>query len=192
MIISYSNQPFAAISYDTTTYADLSSYMSEQGHTLNRVDPEQDLDPDYQYINLVTQDFDLREHISQNLYDENHVRFSYVHPTSVIANGTRIGKGVFVYPLCSTYTNSTIENDVIVHGQSFIAHSVHIKDGTIFAPCVSVSGTTTIGRFCFVGINATVIDKIEVCDHAYIGAGAVVINNITNPGKYVGVPAKQI
>ena len=43
-----------------------------------------------------------------------------------------------------------------------------------------------------IGIGATVINCVEICEDAYIGAGAVVIDDIKENGTYVGVPAKKI
>ena len=190
MIIYNFYKPFAAVSYDTTTFADLCEYMKEEDVELVRVDPEQPLSKDYQYINLVTQDFELRKQINQQLNE--HTRFSYIHPSTVVGKNTSIGQGVFVYPMCAIYSNSTIDNDVLIHGHGFVAHGVRIKQGTIFAPRVSVSGSTTVGEYCFVGIGATLIDKVKVCNRAYIGAGAVVVDDIILAGTYIGVPAKQL
>jgi acetyltransferase-like isoleucine patch superfamily enzyme len=49
-----------------------------------------------------------------------------------------------------------------------------------------------VGDKSWVGIGATVINDIDICGGCVIGAGAVVIRNITEGGTYVGVPAKKI
>ena len=45
-------------------------------------------------------------------------------------------------------------------------------------------------EYVFCGAGCVVIDKINICDHVVIGAGAVVTEDITYPGTYVGIPAK--
>ena len=44
----------------------------------------------------------------------------------------------------------------------------------------------------FLGAGAVIADKIIVCSNSVIGAGAVVVSDITTSGTYVGVPAKRI
>jgi serine acetyltransferase len=55
-----------------------------------------------------------------------------------------------------------------------------------------VAGFSTIGAGCNIGINTTIIDNINIISGGKTGAGAVVIDNITKKGLYVGVPAKII
>jgi UDP-N-acetylbacillosamine N-acetyltransferase len=40
--------------------------------------------------------------------------------------------------------------------------------------------------------GSVLIDKISVCDDVIIGAGSVVIKNITESGTYVGNPARKV
>jgi acetyltransferase-like isoleucine patch superfamily enzyme len=42
-----------------------------------------------------------------------------------------------------------------------------------------------------VGSNATLL-PVKICDHAVIGAGAVVAGDILEPGIYAGNPAKLL
>jgi acetyltransferase-like isoleucine patch superfamily enzyme len=50
---------------------------------------------------------------------------------------------------------------------------------------------TKIGNHVSIGSNATIL-PVTICDNVVIGAGAVVTKNITEPGVYVGNPAKKI
>ena len=51
--------------------------------------------------------------------------------------------------------------------------------------------STQIGNSVSIGSNATIL-PISICDKVVIGAGSVVTKNITEPGVYVGNPAKKI
>jgi acetyltransferase-like isoleucine patch superfamily enzyme len=48
-----------------------------------------------------------------------------------------------------------------------------------------------LGDRVSVGTNATVM-PVTVCDDVVIGAGAVVTKDITEPGTYVGNPARRL
>ena len=56
----------------------------------------------------------------------------------------------------------------------------------------SLAGGVTLGRRCWVGIGACIIEGIKIADDVVIGAGAAVVEDITEPGVYVGVPARRI
>ena len=187
-------KPCAVISYDTATSLDLKFYLKEENVSLIRVDPTdflQNPTDEYQYINLVIKDFDLRKKISLILDQQKLNRFSYIHPSSV-TNGATVGSGVFIYPSCSTYTNTVIKNDVIINGNSFLAHYTNIGNGTVISAGVTVGGSTQIGDFSFCVIGSTFSDKLTICNDVFVGAGAVVIKNIDHSGTYVGIPAKNI
>lgn len=48
------------------------------------------------------------------------------------------------------------------------------------------------GELSFVGIGATIIQEIKICKNVTIGAGSVVIKNISGNVIAVGNPAKII
>ena len=50
---------------------------------------------------------------------------------------------------------------------------------------------TTIGSHVSIGSNATIL-PVTICDHAVIGAGAVVTGDIPVPGVYAGNPARLL
>ncbi len=49
--------------------------------------------------------------------------------------------------------------------------------------------STKIGNGVSIGTNATIL-PVTICDGTVIGAGAVVTKDITEPGIYVGNPAR--
>jgi sugar O-acyltransferase (sialic acid O-acetyltransferase NeuD family) len=93
---------------------------------------------------------------------------------AVINCGAKIGRGAIVN------TNSTIEHDVV------IADWVHVAPGAV------ISGHVIIGQFSMVGAGATVIEGVSIAEGCTIGAGATVVKDLTEPGIYVGCPARRI
>lgn len=76
--------------------------------------------------------------------------------------------------------------------QTSIGHDCVIGDFVTTAPKVSISGNVTIGNRVYIGTGAIIKEKTYICDDVVIGAGAVVLKDITEPGTYVGIPAKKI
>lgn len=103
-----------------------------------------------------------------------------------------IGEGSIICPNTFMTTDITIGNHVIINIGCTIGHDVKIGDYTTISPGVNVSGNVEIGELCYIGTNAVIREKIKICDGVTIGAGAVVVKDITEPGTYVGNPAKPI
>jgi UDP-perosamine 4-acetyltransferase len=60
------------------------------------------------------------------------------------------------------------------------------------APGVTISGGVTIGRFSMIGAGATVIEGRRIASECIVGAGAIVVHDLTEPGVYIGSPARRI
>jgi sugar O-acyltransferase (sialic acid O-acetyltransferase NeuD family) len=93
---------------------------------------------------------------------------------AVINCGVALGRGVIVN------TNSTIEHDTV------LGDWVHV------APGATVCGEVTIGPYSMIGAGATVIEGKKIAPCCVVGAGATVVHDLTEPGIYVGSPARRI
>ncbi len=56
---------------------------------------------------------------------------------------------------------------------------------------VTISGGVKIGSNTLIGGGATIIQYKEIGKNIIIGAGSVVVNDLIEPGTYIGVPAKR-
>ncbi len=124
---------------------------------------------------------------------------SAIHPSVIISSNASIGKGVTILPNSLVYGNTKIGS------------------GSFLGPSVTVSHDTNVGKFClisvgsiigarvvlkdevFIGSGSTLTpkrlnmdSKLIVQKRAFIGAGSLVINNVKNKDKVVGVPAKSL
>ena len=71
-------------------------------------------------------------------------------------------------------------------------HDCRFGKNVHISPGATVSGGVTIGDHTFVGAGAVVIHGVRIAEGCLIGAGAVVTHDLTEPGTYVGAPARRI
>lgn len=117
---------------------------------------------------------------------------SVIHSTSYVAPSCSIGKGVVILPGCVLDNNVVVEDNVFINTAVNISHDSTVKKHTFLSPRAAIAGFVVVGECCNIGINSTLIDNIILTDFVQTGGGAVVIENIGQPGTYVGVPAKLI
>jgi acetyltransferase-like isoleucine patch superfamily enzyme len=124
-----------------------------------------------------------------NLYGCEIGDDTFVGPFVEIQRGARIGKR------CRIQSHAFICDLVTIGDDCFISHgAMFIND--LFGnggPAGDPRGWrgTKIGNHVSIGTNTTIL-PVEICDHAVIGAGAVVTRDVTEPGIYAGNPARLL
>lgn len=107
-----------------------------------------------------------------------------------------IQKGVKVGDRTRVQSHTFICELVDIDNDCFIGHGVMFINDTFSggAPAGGDSSkwlATKIGKKVSIGSNATIL-PVSICDGVVIGAGSVVTKDITEPGTYVGNPAKKL
>jgi sugar O-acyltransferase (sialic acid O-acetyltransferase NeuD family) len=118
--------------------------------------------------------------------------FNVISKYSYIDGTAKLGNGVVVYPGVIIDKDVKIEDNVLLNLGVCVAHNCRIGHSSFISPRVAISGFSDIGERGFLGINSTVIDNIKICADSVVGAASSVIKDITEPGLYVGCPAKKI
>jgi acetyltransferase-like isoleucine patch superfamily enzyme len=110
----------------------------------------------------------------------------FVGPFVEIQNAVTIGQRTRIQSHSFICSNVTIGNDCFIgHGVMFTNDKfIDRKLSKDFLP-------TKLGNKVYVGSNSTIL-PVSICDDVVIGAGSVVTKNITEPGTYVGNPAKRL
>jgi sugar O-acyltransferase (sialic acid O-acetyltransferase NeuD family) len=115
---------------------------------------------------------------------------SFIHPTAVIGERVKIGRGVVVCPGVSISVDISIGDFSMIGPNTTIGH-----DGIIGAWCTmcaqcDVTGRVTIGDGVFLGSRVSIIPSKKVGSKSILGAGSVVISDVPEGVTVVGNPAR--
>lgn len=115
-----------------------------------------------------------------------YARAATVHDDVISGNGSVVLDGAVVV------TGSRLGHACIVNTHATVDHDCILGDDVHVAPGATLSGGVRIGNHCMIGTGANLIQSVKVCPGVLIGAGATVIEDINEPGVYVGTPARRI
>ena len=177
-----------------TVVRDISNAVESSGHTVEVLEPDVFLEsrPDNnEYMVCITRDLVLRQQIINKLDAENYRRFTFIHKTAEVFKDSNIGSGSFIAPFALIGSNVTVENDCIIGPYCMISHDSILGQGSIMHPGSMIAGSVSVGKYCKFNIRSTIIDYLSVCDLCEIGAGSMLTKNVTEPGVYVGSPARR-
>lgn len=116
-----------------------------------------------------------------------------IHPSAIIPQGMcKIGHGVLIAPLAQLSPDTTLEDNCMMLGNSFLGHDSTLKQFAHLASNSTVGANVIIGRACHVGTNCTVRERVSIGDFCLIGSGSVVLKDVDPHSIVVGNPAKLL
>lgn len=108
--------------------------------------------------------------------------FVEIQAGAVIGARTRVQSHAFICELVTIGTDCFVSHGAMFINDSFSGGGPARGDRTKW-------GHTRIGDRVSIGTNATIM-PVTICDDVVVGAGAVVTKDISEPGFYVGNPAR--
>ncbi|NTS40618.1 transferase hexapeptide repeat family protein [Flavisolibacter sp. BT320] len=125
---------------------------------------------------------------------------SFVHPQATVTGDVVIGKNVYIGPGCALRGDwgkiviedgCNVQENCTVH--MFPGVTVLLKEGAHIGHGAIIHGAT-IGRNCLVGMNAVIMDEVELGDECIVGALCFLKQGEKIPRRslVVGNPAKII
>lgn len=113
-----------------------------------------------------------------------------IHPKAVVAEGTKIGIGSVVMAGTVINPGVVIGKGCIVNTSSSVDHDCQIGDYCHISVGAHLCGTIKVANGVWIGAGATINNNLNICCNSIIGSGAVLVNDIEEPGIYIGVPAR--
>ena len=93
---------------------------------------------------------------------------------------SHIARGIL--PTDTTYIGDDVKIDALVH----IGHGAVIGDRTLVAACAIIAGNVSIGADSWVGVNATISNRIQIGNHARVSLGSVVTKDVKDGQTVTG------
>lgn len=133
----------------------------------------------------------VRERIFRELEERGLTVVTLIHPAAVLGSDVTIGKGSVIMAGVVINADTAIGEGCIINTGSSVDHDNVLADFVHVSVGAHLAGTVKVGKAAWIGAGATVSNNINICEDAMVGAGAVVVKDITEPGTFVGVPAKR-
>ncbi len=115
-----------------------------------------------------------------------------IHRTAVLAPSAVVGCGTVVMPGVIVNAGAVIGENCIINTGAIVEHDCRIADHVHISPRVALGGGVSVGSLAHVGIGAIVLPSATVGDESVVGAGSVVLREVSAKCTVVGVPAKVL
>ena len=134
----------------------------------------------------------VRKKIADLLTGKDFKLKSLIHPHAVISPSVTIAEGTAVMAGAIINADSTIGENCIINTNSSIDHDCLISAYVHISPGVTLCGNVRIGEQTLIGAGARIIPGVSVGKNCTVGAGSVVLSNIPDNTRVVGIPARCI
>jgi acetyltransferase-like isoleucine patch superfamily enzyme len=114
---------------------------------------------------------------------------SFIHPRCIVY-AKEIGEHCFILPGTVIEPCTTIGNNVIIWGGSYVSHHCVLGDHCFLSGCTGIGAATRIGERCFVGAMVGTLPGLTIGDGCFLSAGCAFIAKDIPSGSIVRRAAK--
>lgn len=134
----------------------------------------------------------VRKRIMEKLEEKGAGFATVIAPEAVIGSNVRIGQGSVIMPGVIVNTGTSIGRGVILNTACSVDHDCVVGDYCHVAVGAHLCGTVQVEPLSWIGAGAVVINNVRICAECTLGAGAVVVKDILEPCTVVGCPARPL
>ena len=121
---------------------------------------------------------------------EGYKLTSYVSSKASILTEIPVGENCFILEDNTIQPLVEVGNNVTLWSGNHIGHHSKIGSHTFISSHVVVSGNVLIGEQCFLGVNSTIRDGIELGDRTVVGAGSLIMKSAPSDSVFIPKPTQ--
>jgi len=114
-----------------------------------------------------------------------------VSPRAYVAETSIIGHNCFVMAGAVIEPGACLGDNNLIWSNSTICHDCRIGSHNFFASNTTIGGDVSIGDRSFFGFSSTILQQRSVGSDVVIAAAALVTQDATGLGRYIGIPARR-
>jgi sugar O-acyltransferase (sialic acid O-acetyltransferase NeuD family) len=131
----------------------------------------------------------VRASIDAKIREKQIPLLSFFHPSAEVSS-VDFGESNIVMCNAVIEPYSTVGDDNVFYGGSYICHEADIGNYNWFSTGSVLAGGVTVGNHNFFGVNSCLKEELTVGSAATVGMGAVVIRDVPDSVSVVGNPAE--
>jgi sugar O-acyltransferase (sialic acid O-acetyltransferase NeuD family) len=181
-------------SFELVAFTVDKSFISSDEFCLLPVIPFDELElhfPPTEYCLFIALSYSRLNQVRREKFDDAVARgyelVSYISSHATVLNDGHIGKNCFILEDNTIQPFVKIMDNVTLWSGNHIGHHSIIESHCFLASHIVVSGGVIIEEQCFIGVNATLRDHINVGARSIIGAGVLLLADTEPQSVYKGI-----
>lgn len=137
------------------------------------------------------EDTKARKEIFEKFSSRGYGIKQVLHPSAVIARDCKLGEGVQVMAGAVIQTGTSIGDNTVINTHAAVDHDCTIGKHVHIAPGVTMSGGVRVSDGTHIGTGATIIQGVKIGTASLVAAGAVVVSDVPDGARVMGIPARE-
>jgi len=133
-----------------------------------------------------------RERVAHRCLETGMTYESLLHPRAICAQSAILSPGCFIAAGAIVSAEAKISTGCIINHGAVVDHDCVLDAFCHVAPNATLGGGAHLGKRVLIGAGANILPGVAIADDSIVGAGAVVLHDLTTGSIYAGVPANRI
>ncbi len=115
-----------------------------------------------------------------------------VSPTAYVSPHARLGEGTVVMHQACVNAGAVIGVNNIINSRALVEHEARTGAHCHLSTAAILNGACALGDEVLIGSCSALRQQVKIADGILVGMGSVVLEDLSEPGIYAGVPARKI
>ena len=109
-----------------------------------------------------------------------------------ISNNVQVDEGAIIYPGTTINYGTIVRKFAVLNMNCAVGHDCEIGAYSSLAPGVNLAGHTKLGLCVDMGIGSATIQDVRIGNNCVVGGQSMLIKNLPDNSKAVGIPARPL